>query len=157
MDGPTTPTRPRARTYFSMRSSCSFLTLGRARQLGDGALSESPHQAVRAAQPVTPRRRIGGMTDEGWYKPHRPPAPLCPPRVGELLFEFHVACQWSEQESVTPLAGKEVTQEIVSLRLGRRASLPPIAPRARDRRIVAQSEDRLPSPQSVLRCPTCRG
>jgi hypothetical protein len=41
-------------------------------------------------QSVTPRRRIMGVAEEDWYKPHSPRTPRRPPRVGELLFEFHV-------------------------------------------------------------------
>jgi hypothetical protein len=29
------------------------------------------------------------MTDDGWYKPRRPPAALRQPNPGELLFEFY--------------------------------------------------------------------
>ena len=30
------------------------------------------------------------MSDEDWYKPHRPPPPLRQPKPGEKLFEFLV-------------------------------------------------------------------
>ena len=29
------------------------------------------------------------MSDDEWYKPHRPPAPPRQPQSGELLFEFY--------------------------------------------------------------------